>query len=317
MQLTQAWLGTMKRAGSIARKTWSMPADAPYRFQILGAAVLFSTGGVAIKATTLSGLEVACARSAVAAFALWLLLPSWRCFWRPNALMVGACYASTLVCFVVATKYTMAANAIFLQSTAPIYVLLLAPRLLGEENRRSDYVVTLLLMLGLGLFFVGVDSATDTAPDPTFGNLVAIAAGLSLALGLIGLRRLAREGSVDGEDASGGAVLAGNVMAALVCLPFVFPLSPVQTSDVLLIGYLGAIQIGLGYWILTRGIRGVPAVEVSLLLLAEPVLNGVWAWLVLGEQPGSWSLMGCVVILFATCFRVAMQRREVEPESQQ
>jgi DME family drug/metabolite transporter len=276
------------------------------RFQVLGAAVLFSTGGVAIKMTTLSGLEVASARSAIAAIALWLLLPTWRRFWRPESLLVGACYASTLVCFVVATKYTMAANAIFLQSTAPIYVLLLAPRLLNEPNRRSDYVVTLLLMMGLGCFFVGVESATATAPDPIFGNLLAIASGLSLALGLMGLRWLGRDGPVDGQDASGAAVLAGNVIAACVCLPFVFPIGTVEMRDVLLIVYLGIIQIGLGYWVLMRGIRGVPAIEVSLLLLAEPVLNGAWAWLVLGEQPGPWSLIGCAVIISATFARVGM-----------
>jgi DME family drug/metabolite transporter len=172
---------------------------------------------------------------------LWLALPSWRGIWNRRVLLVGVCYASTLVCFVVATRYTLAANAIFLQSTAPIYVLFLAPTLLGESNGRSDYIVTLLL--GLGLFFVGVDPATGTAPNPTFGNFVAIAAGLSLALGLMGLRWLSREESVDGRDAGGAAALAGNLMAALVCLPFLYPLGGFETSDRLLIGYLGCFVI--------------------------------------------------------------------------
>lgn len=84
----------------------------------------------------------------MAAITLWLLLPSRRRFCRPRALFFESCYVSTFVCFVIATKITMSANAIFLQSTSPIYVLLLAPRLLGESNRRSDYVVTLLLIIG-------------------------------------------------------------------------------------------------------------------------------------------------------------------------
>ena len=279
------------------------------RYQILFAAVLFSTGGLAIKATTLSSLQVAGTRSALAAVVLWVLLPSWRKFWRPRALAVGACYAATFICFVVATKYTMSANAIFLQSTAPIYVLLLAPRLLGEKNRRSDYGVTLILMLGLGLFFVDVDSATSTAPNPAFGNAMAIAAGLSLALGLMGLRWLGRDGPVDGEDLSGAAALAGNVLAAVVCLPFLFPVPDLDVRDLVLVAYLGVIQIGLGYWVLTRGLRSVPAVEVSLLLLAEPVLNAIWVWIVLGEIPGPWSMLGCVLILGATGLRVALQRK--------
>jgi DME family drug/metabolite transporter len=293
-----------------------MTGDSLSRLQILGAAILFSTGGLAIKAAALSGVEVAGARSAVAAVVLWILLPSWRRFWRPRALLVGACYASTFVCFVVATKFTMSANAIFLQSTAPIYVLILAPRLLAEPNRRSDYVVTVLLMIGLGLFFVDVDSATETAPNPGFGNLVAIAAGLSLALGLMGLRWLGRGGTVEGEDQSGAAALAGNVLAALACLPFVIAESgmsmesAVSMNDVLLILYLGTIQIGFAYWVLTRGLRRLPAVEVSLLLLAEPVLNALWVWLVLGERPGAWSLLGSFLILSATAARVVFQSRE-------
>jgi drug/metabolite transporter (DMT)-like permease len=291
-----------------------MPGAIVGRYQILFAAVLFSTGGLAIKATTLSGLQVAGARSASAAIVLWLLVPTWRKFWRPRALAVGSCYAATFICFVVATKYTMSANAIFLQSTAPIYVLLLAPRLLGERNRRSDYVVTIFLMLGLGLFFVDIDSATSTAPNPVFGNAMAIAAGLSLALGLMGLRWLGRDGVVDGEDLSGAAALAGNVLAAVVCLPFLFPVPNLEVGDLLLISYLGAIQIGLGYWVLTRGLQSVPAVEVSLLLLAEPVLNAIWVWIVLGERPGPWSMLGCGLILGATGLRVALQSQSsVEP----
>lgn len=276
------------------------------RSQVLAAAFLFSTGGAVIKASSLSGIEIAGARSALAAAVLWILLPSWRRFWKPRPLAVGACYAATLVCFVVANKFTIAANAIFLQSTAPLYVLLLAPRLLGEPNRPSDTLVTGLLMLGMGMFFVGVDPAYDTAPDPSFGNGIAVVAGLSLAFALMGLRWLGREPGSPGEDPSGAAVLAGNVLAAALCLPFALPLPALQTSDVILVAYLGAIQIGLAYWLLTRGIRELPAVEVSLLLLAEPLLSTLWAWAVHGEAPGPWSLAGCAVILSATCVRVLL-----------
>jgi DME family drug/metabolite transporter len=285
-----------------------MAGSSTSRSLVLVAAVLFSTGGAVIKASSLSGLEIAAARSALAAGVLWLLLPSWRRFWRPRPLAVGAFYAATLVCFVVATKLTIAANAIFLQSTAPIYVLLLAPRLLGEPNQRSDYFVTLLLMLGMGMFFIGVDPAFDTAPNPGLGDGIAVAAGVTLAFGLMGLRWLSRAPDLDGENSSGQAVVAGNVLAAAACLPFVLPLPTPGAVDVLLLFYLGSIQIGLGYWLLTRGVRGLPAIEVSLLLLAEPVLNTFWAYLVHGEAPGAWSLAGCSVILSATCVRVLLQR---------
>jgi drug/metabolite transporter (DMT)-like permease len=274
------------------------------RLEVLGAALFFSTGGVAIKLTSLSGLEVAFGRSLVAAVVLWLLLPGWRRFWDVRSLGVGVFYAATLVCFVVATKYTLAANAIFLQSTAPIYVLLLSPILLREPNQRSDYLVTLVLAIGLACFFLGVDDASVTAPDPGLGNAFAIVSGFCLALMLMGLRWLGR----DGGAGTGSAALAGNVIAAVACLPLVWPIPAVGPQDAGLIVFLGAVQIGLGYWMLTRGIAGVPAVEVAMLLLAEPVLSAVWAWIVLGEQPGAWALAGCTLILLATTARVAIHR---------
>jgi drug/metabolite transporter (DMT)-like permease len=285
-----------------------MPTNAASRSQVLIAAFLFSTGGVAIKVSTLDALEIAGTRSAVAALVLWALLPSWRRFWRPGALAVGACYAATMVGFVQATKFTTAANAIFLQSTAPIYVLLLAPRLLGEPNRPSDYGVTAMLMLGMACFFIGVEPATATATNPALGNAIAVLAGLALACGLMGLRWLGRHPTSSDEDASGGAVLAGNVLAAAACLPVALPGIAPQTSDVLIIAYLGAVQIGFAYWLLMRSIRVIPAIEVSLLLLAEPVLNTLLAWGLLGERPGAWALAGCAVILAATVLRVVLQR---------
>ena len=108
------------------------------RFWILGAALLFSTGGIAIKATTLSAWQVSCFRSGIAAFALWVLVPGWRRWWGPRQLLVGGAYAATMTLFVAANKLTTAANTIFLQGTAPLYVLLLAPWLLREPNRARD-----------------------------------------------------------------------------------------------------------------------------------------------------------------------------------
>jgi drug/metabolite transporter (DMT)-like permease len=81
------------------------------------------------------------------------------------------------------------------------------------------------------------------------------------------------------------------------------PVLQSRPADWLIVGYLGVFQIGLAYVWLTIGVRRVPALEASLLLLLEPVLNAVWAWLVHGERPGPWSLAGCLVILLATSAR--------------
>jgi len=272
-----------------------------HRAQILGAALLFSTGGAAIKACAFDGWQVACFRSGIAALALLLVLPGGRRFCRPRTLLVGLAYAATMVLFVTSNKLTTAANTIFLQSTAPMYVLLFGPRLLGERVRPADLWFTLSLGAGLALFFVGLDAPQITAPAPFEGNLLAACAGLSWALTLVGLRWLGRERRGEGKDRPAeAAVVAGNLIACLACLPLAFPVTAGNGGDWALVAYLGLFQIGLAYILLTRGVRRVPALETSLLILLEPVLNSFWAWLVHGEQPGTWSLTGCAVILAST-----------------
>ena len=274
------------------------------RLAILGAALFFSTGGAAIKATSLSNVELAAGRSGVAAAVLLLLVPSWRVFWRPSTLLVGAGYAAVMVLFVTSNKLTTAANAIFLQSTAPIYVLVLAPWLLGERNRRSDYALTLALIAGAAMFFVDVEAPVHTAPQPQLGNWLAVAAGFCWACTLVGLRWLARRSTRSGENLAGSAAVAGNLLAFAICAPLALPIAQISRVDLLLVLYLGIFQIGLGYLLMTRALRGLPAIEISLLLLIEPVLSTFWAWLAHLELPGPWSLAGCAAILLATLARI-------------
>lgn len=266
------------------------------RLIVLAAALLFSTGGAAIKAISLSSWQIAGFRSGIAAVALWMLLPSWRRCWAPRVVLVGAAYAATLVLYVTANTLTTAANAIFLQTTAPLYVLLLGPPLLGESNARRDYTAVSLLAAGLVALLMGADAAQRTAPDPLRGDLVAAASGVTWGLALLGLRWLAREPSEAGYDPAGGAVVAGNAIAFGVCLPFALPVAGTAT-DWALVSYLGFFQIGLAYVALVRGVRGLRALDVSLLIVLEPLLNPAWAWLVHAETPGAASLAGCGLIL--------------------
>jgi drug/metabolite transporter (DMT)-like permease len=284
-----------------------MASPATHRFQILGAAFLFSTGGAAIKACSLSNWQVACLRSGIAAVALLLVLPGARRFWRPRALLVGVAYAVTMVLYVSANKLTTAANTIFLQSTAPMYVLLLGPWLLRERVRRPDLLFMLCLGAGMALFFVGVDPPYKTAPAPFEGNVLGALAGLSWALTLVGLRWLGRRGG-EGDRTAEASVVAGNLIACAACVPLALPVASSATLDWVLVGYLGVFQIGLAYIFLTRGARHVPALEMSLLILLEPVLNSLWAWLAHGEQPGPWSLAGCGVILLSTLVYTLLRR---------
>lgn len=279
-----------------------MPTSATAdRLRIIAAAILFSTGGAAIKATALTGWQVASFRSGLAAIAVFLFVPEARRHWNWKVLAVSVVYAATMVLFVVSNKATTAANAIFLQSTAPLYILLLAPWLLKERSRRADFVTMAALIVGLLLVVAGLPPTAATAPDPVVGNVLALASGVTWAMTLMGLRWLSA--AEDGDRASMTTVVGGNAIACLVCLPAALPLASVAPADIAVVSYLGLVQIALAYVFMTRGIRGVPAVEASMLLLLEPALNPVWAWLVHGEEPGALPLLGGLVILVAMVIR--------------
>ncbi|HMB53900.1 MAG TPA: DMT family transporter, partial [Thermoanaerobaculia bacterium] len=188
-----------------------------------------------------------------------------------------------------------------LQSSAPLYVLTLAPWLLAEKVRRRDLVYMAALAAGLALFFVSQRAPDALAPNPFAGNLIAALSGVTWGVTLLGLRFLGRGAAATPDrDAGAAAVLVGNLFAFAVCLPAALPVVGATGRDWTVIGFLGVFQIGLAYVLLTRAFRHVGALEVALLLLIEPVLSPIWAWLVHGETPGPWGLAGGAVIFVAT-----------------
>ena len=278
------------------------------RFAALAAAILFSTGGAAIKVAAFSAAQVSSLRSGIAAIALLIWYRrqfAWTRWTAPAALA----YTGTLTLFVAATKLTTAANAIFLQSTAPIYLLLLAPWLLREHVSKRDLVYLVIIAGGMGLCFSGQTNATATAPNPGLGNLLGVASGVAWALTLISLRHLNRDDRFRQGSAPGiTAVIAGNGIACLAAAPWALPLPHATPGEWVTMVYLGVVQIGLAYVCLTVAVRRLPALEVSLLLLLEPALNPIWTWLVRGEEPGGWTIAGGTVILGATALRTWKSR---------
>lgn len=282
------------------------------RLMLAAAALLFSTGGAAIKAATLTAWQVASFRSAVAAVFLIVALPEARRGWRWRIVPAALAYAATLVLFVLANRLTTAANAIFLQDTAPLYVALLGPWLLREPLRRSDVIYVLAVAGGMLLFFVGAPPAAATAPDPVRGNWIGVASGLTWALTITGLRWLGR-GS--GGNAAMATVALGNLIAAVVALPMALPAPVAGATNVAVVLYLGVVQIGLAYVFVTRAIRQVLAFEAAAVLLLEPALNPVWAWVVHGEKPGTWPVAGGAVILLATLVNTWRQADRPQAEA--
>jgi drug/metabolite transporter, DME family len=284
------------------------------RLRVLAAAALFSTGGAAIKAAAFNSWQVTSFRSGIAALAILVLIPAARRGWSWRLVPVATLYASTLILFVTANKLTTAASTIFLQSTSPLYILLLGPWLLRERVRRADLAFVALVGLGLAACFLGTPQPLATAPDPTKGNVLAALSGLTYAGVVVGLRWIGTNGGSREPGAGSrtggsveGAVALGNLIACLVCLPMALPVAPAAPSDWAVVVYLGVFQIGVAYVFLGVALRTVSALEVSLLLLLEPTLNPIWAWLVQGEVPGVWTLVGGAVILGATVMRMLVR----------
>lgn len=268
------------------------------RIQILLTALLFSTGGAAIKASGFNSWQTAGLRSGIAALAVLLAVPVSRTFKSPGefarAMLVGVTYAATLVLFVLANKLTTAANTIFLQAVAPLYILLLGPLLLREKITGPDWGVAGLMAVGMACFLLEQPEVSATAPNPALGNTLATISGFTYAFLVIGMRWVARKGG-----SAAAPVALGNVLAWGCTLPMALPYGDHPARDWLVVSYLGVFQIGLAYVMLSSAIALIPAFEASLLLMLEPVLNPVWAWLVQGERPGVWALSGGGAILVA------------------
>ncbi len=260
------------------------------RLLLLAAAALWSTAGAAMKLSHLSGWQIAGGRSLVAALFLFAAFPEARRRPGPGLWLTALAYAGTVVPFTLANKLTTAANAIFLQDAAPLWVLLLSRFMLNERQGRGALLSMPVFALGLGLFFVD-----ELGPGQLAGNLLAIGSGVAFALCIVGLRRAGESGVA--------AIAAGNLLAALLTVPFWFSGPAPTGTDLLLVLYLGVFQLGLAYLLFVRGLTGTSALEASLLVLLEPVLNPVWTFLVVGERPGPWALVGGTIVLGATVWR--------------
>ena len=260
---------------------------------LLLAALLWSLGGVLIKSIDWHPMAIAGGRSAIA-IPLILAWMGWPRFTFTKAQIGGAIgYALTVALFVFATRMTTAANAIFLQYTAPIYVAIIGRWYLGERALRIDWLVIGVALSGIALFFV--DQLTVAG---FWGNIVALGSGLAFATVALFLRK-EREGSPL------TAILLGNIIVAVAGLPFMIT-APLGSGDGWWLLLLGVLQLGVPYVLYSIAIKHVTALEATLIPLVEPVLNPLWVMLALGERPGPWAIVGALLVLGAVLARGAM-----------
>lgn len=267
------------------------------------AVLLWSTGGMFIKlATNLDAYQVTFFRSLLAGITVLIL--TWKDGLRINAFgaMCSVIYATLLFLFVWATKHTTAANAIFLQYTAPIYILILAPFVIGEKFHWRDLVTVIFCLAGMSLFFVG-----DLTIGDYQGNIAALGSGIFLGLYIMLLRHpkaLGMSGTI--------TVIYGNFLLALLTLPSGIAAIPTATfRDYAAVTFLGVLQIGVAYILFIKGVRGgTRPLDASIIGFIEPLLNPVWVFLFVGERPSNWAVLGGLIIIATVVAHTIVQYRK-------
>ena len=272
----------------------------PIAFVLL-AVLLWSTGGVFIKLTTLDAFAVNLGRSLFAAITVAVFTYRKGLRLDKFTLITSFLYAGTLTCFVYASKNTTAANAIFLQYTAPIYILILAPFILKEKFRFSDLITVVICLAGMSLFFLEPQNTENKLATNVFwGNVAALVSGLFFGLYFILLRH---PRSLQKNPAL--SVFYGNTLIVLLMLPLILNRPPTQinSNDILAILFLGIFQIGIAYVLFTNGVAGgVRSLDASIIGFIEPLLNPIWVFLIIGERPSIWAIVGGAVIIAAVIF---------------
>lgn len=269
---------------------------------LLVCVTLWSTSGVLIKQSSLSALAIVGGRSAIAAIVLLLFVRRPRWTWSLPQIGGAVAYLVMVLCFVQATQWTSAANAILLQYTAPIWVALFSFWFLGERPLPADYAAMGLIGVGMLLFFG--DALT---PAGMAGNVLAVLAGIALAWMTLFMRK-----QKDGSTLE--TVLLGNLLAAAVGLP-ALAMSQVQPADWAILGFLGIFQLGLPFVLYAVAIRSISAIETILISCLEPILNPILVFLVIGETPGPMALAGGALVLAAVLGRGLLLARPRKRES--
>ena len=263
------------------------------------AAILWSTSGLFVKILDWQPISILAGRSIFASIVFLIYLrriPTRFSVWQ---LLAAGMFILTQFLFVTSTKMTTAANAIFLQYTAPIYVVLLAFWFLREKPSRTDWLSMLIIFLGLTLFF-----GDKLSTDGFYGNLLAILSGVTSAVMMVSFRA-----QKNGNPAE------SNLIAFLFTATLGFPFILKETWTVTnwsILAFLGIFQIGLAFIFFTQGIKHIPALEANLIGTLEPVLNPIWVFLFYGESMGAFALLGGLVVLSGVILSAAGSAKAVK-----
>ena len=257
---------------------------------VMMAALFWSFAGLGVKYIPWHPLSISCIRGTVAAITIACIRRKWRPVLNRATVMAALCMFVTTVLFMFANKLTSAANAIVLQYTAPVYVLIATAVASKKKLRPLDLFTVLFTIAGIVLFFVD-----HLGAGALLGDLLALLSGVTFA-GVFFFNGLP---SSNPEDAS----FLGCAFSVFL-IPFLF-----TDPQIIAAGWipwavaipLGIVQLGLAYFCFAKGVQQTGAVTAIIISAAEPILNPIWVFLVIREQPGPLSILGGVIVIVTIC----------------
>ncbi len=255
-------------------------------FLIFVAAVMWSFGGLAAKVLTWNAFTIACIRGLIAFFVILLYRGKTRISFSKSTVLSAVSLTLTTTLFMLANKLTTSANAIVLQYSAPVFILIFS--MVFEKTRPSskDLIAVILTIFGISLFFID-----RLQTGYWLGDFVGLLSGVSFA-GVFFANRLPKANPMD-------ASLLGNLFSVFL-VPFLFFdrnfLTFNQTNWIVIL-LMGTFQLGIPYILFSLGIKKTKAVKSSIIATIEPILNPIWVFLVIGEIPGVLSLIGGMIVL--------------------
>lgn len=280
-------------------RAWNSPSPTVARLMLFAAGSFWSLGGFFIKEIDTNATSIVFFRCLFSAFFVGLFVRGRRMPGRFDGAVSIALFALLLVTYVGSTKETTAANAIFLQYTAPIYIAILGPLIINERMRAHDALPLAISIAGIGILFFGNSGSGETK-----GLLLGVVSGAFYGTFFVWMRRL--------RYADAFAITFVNCLGVAAILAFIPSVWHVGSTEIALLVVMAAVQFALPYVLFTRGIAHVPGAEASLIALIEPVLNPVWVALFYGENPSTATIIGGAVILVGLSVRYAVFREPAD-----
>ena len=264
------------------------------------AAVLYSIGGLCIKMIPWGGMAINGARTAVALLVIvpFILVTGHKVRFNRWIFLGMLCITGTNTLFAVANKMTTAANAIVLQFTAPIFVLIFTVVFFKKALKKLDLITCAAVFIGILFFFVD-----SLQMGGGMGNLIALLSGVAYA-GVFMLNDMP-----DGDSIS--CLLWGNVFSAVVGLPYVMQETVFNMEIFFWVAILGLFQVGVAYVLLCIGLRTTPPVTASLISGIEPVLNPILVAVFYHEVMGQFAMIGASIVVIAVlAYNVILARTQ-------